>query len=292
MSLVGYLQWPERPAVESPYGRGVRVVTLLTDFGDDSPYPAQVRAIVCAPTFGPPIQLVDITHRVRRHDVRQGAYLLLAACSAFPPGTVHLAVVDPGVGTDRRAIAVRSGGMVFVGPDNGLLLPAARSVGSPEIRQILHPDLRRLQLSPTFHGRDLFAPAARWLALGFPFDAVGPPVEDPVDLSFGTPTRSAGTLRGEVVAADPFGNLATNLPGTWIEDLPGVMEVEVAGRRHRARRVRAYGEAEEGALVVLVGSDGFVEIAVREGNAQSRLQAEPGDPVTLAPAQEGSSTRS
>jgi hypothetical protein len=162
------------------------LVTLLTDFGDDSPYPAEVRAVLCAPTFGAPIRVVDITHRVPRHDVRRGAYLLRTACTAFPEGTVHVAVVDPGVGTERRPLAIRAGGMVFVGPDNGLLLPAARAVGSPEIRQILHPDLRRLEVSSTFHGRDLFAPAARWLALGFPFEAVGPRVEDPVELPLRT----------------------------------------------------------------------------------------------------------
>ncbi|MDR5710455.1 MAG: SAM-dependent chlorinase/fluorinase [Armatimonadota bacterium] len=258
------------------------LVTLLTDFGLDSPYPAEMRAVLCAPTFGPPIQVVDITHCVRRHDVRQGAYLLRAACTAFPEGTVHLAVVDPGVGTERRALAIRSGGMVFVGPDNGLLLPAARAVGTPEIRQIAHPDLRRLQVSFTFHGRDLFAPAARWLALGFPFEAVGPRVDDPVELSFGSPSRSEGVLHGEVLAADPFGNLATNLPGAWLADLPERVEVAI-GRRYSARKVRTYGEAKRGELVVLVGSDGLVEIAVREGSALEQLGARPGDPISLAP---------
>ncbi|MCS7173623.1 MAG: SAM-dependent chlorinase/fluorinase [Armatimonadetes bacterium] len=262
------------------------LVTLLTDFGDDSPYPAEVRAVLCAPTFGPPIRVVDITHRIRRHDVRQGAYLLRAACTTFPEGTVHVAVVDPGVGTGRRALAIRSGGMVFVGPDNGLLLPAARAVGSPEIRQLLHPDLRRLHVSPTFHGRDLFAPAARWLALGFPFEAVGPRVEDPVELPLGPPDRGEGVLRGEVLVSDPFGNLATNLPGTWLVDLPERVEVVVAGRRSPARQVRTYGEAERGELVVLVGSDGFVELAVREGSALEQLGAQPGDPVVLRPAED------
>jgi len=260
------------------------LVTLLTDFGDDSPYPAEVRAVLCAPTFGAPIRVVDITHRVPRHDVRRGAYLLRTACTAFPEGTVHVAVVDPGVGTERRPLAIRAGGMVFVGPDNGLLLPAARAVGSPEIRQILHPDLRRLEVSSTFHGRDLFAPAARWLALGFPFEAVGPRVEDPVELPLGPASRSENLLQGEVLAADPFGNLATNLPGTWLADLPGRLEVVVAGRRYLAKRVRTYGEGERGELLVLVGSDGFVEVAVREGSALERLGAQPGDPVALAPA--------
>ena len=268
----------------------MRIVTLLTDFGDESPYPGQVRAVIAAPTFGEPVTVIDLTHRVRRHDVRQGAYLLWAACRAFPPGTVHLAVVDPGVGTPRRPIAVSSGGMLFVGPDNGLLLLAARTLGTPEVREIRHRDLRRVHVSATFHGRDLFAPTARWLALGFPFQEVGPVVPDPVELPFTPPRRGPEGLSGEVVAVDPFGNLATNLPGEWLDSLPSEVEVHVAGRRERARRVRTYGDGEPGSLVVLVGSDGHIEIAVREGSAFERLGAAPSTPIGITPP--GNSGRS
>jgi len=262
----------------------VRIVTLLTDFGDASPYPGQVRAVIAAPTFGGPITVIDLTHRVRRHDVRQGAYLLWAACQAFPSGTVHLAVVDPGVGTARRPIAVSSGGMLFVGPDNGLLLPAARALGTPEVREIRHRDLRRVHISATFHGRDLFAPAARWLALGFPFQEAGPVVLDPVELPVSPPRRGPEGLGGEIVAVDPFGNLATNLPGEWLDDLPAEVDVHVVDRRERAQRVRTYGDAEPGSLAVLVGSDGRIEIAIREGSAFERLGAVPGTPISITPS--------
>lgn len=228
-----------------------------------------------------PIQVVELTHGVRRHDVRQGALMLQGLVGLFAPGTVHLAVVDPGVGTARRGVAVRSGGHLFVGPDNGLLLPAAIRLGNPEVREITHPDLRRPHVATTFWGRDVFAPCARWLALGFPFEEVGPPVFDPVVLPERPPRRESGCLVGEVVAADPFGNLATDLPGGWLEELPDTLLVRVGSCEKVARRVRTYAEAGVGELVVLVGSDGFVEVAVREGDAAKRLQAGPGSSVVL-----------
>lgn len=257
------------------------LVSLLTDFGPDSRYAAEVRAVLLAPVPGARLQVVDISHAVRRHHVREGAYVLRSAVASFPAGTVHLAVVDPGVGTGRRAVVVRSGGHLLVGPDNGLLLPAARVLGLPEVRQLTHPDLRRPQVSPTFWGRDVFAPAARWLALGFPFEDVGPEVSDPVELQEKAPERGAHWLSGEVASSDSFGNLATNIPGAWLDQLPQALWVQVGERTHRALKVRTYGDGDPGDLVVLVGSDGFVEVAVREGDAAARLGLGPGDPVVL-----------
>ena len=256
-------------------------MSVLTDFGPDSRYAAELRAVVLAPAFGQTLTLVDLTHSVRRHQVREGAYLLRSAVRSFPPGTVHLAVVDPGVGTSRRGLAVRSGGHFLVGPDNGLLLPAARVLGRPEVREIRHPDLRRPAVSPTFWGRDVFAPCARWLALGFPFEEVGPRVSDPVELELKPPERLPGALRGEVVARDAFGNLSTNIPGPWLEDLGEAVWVQAGAQAHRASKVRTYGEAAVGSLLVLEGSDGYVEVAVREGDAGERLGLRPGDPVAL-----------
>jgi S-adenosylmethionine hydrolase len=257
------------------------LVSVLTDFGPDSRYAAELRAVVLAPAFGQTLTVVDLTHSVRRHQVREGAYLLRSAVRSFPPGTVHRAVVDPGVGTSRRGLAVRSGGHFLVGPDNGLLLPAARVLGRPEVREIRHPDLRRPAVSPTFWGRDVFAPCARWLALGFPFEEVGPRVPDPVELELKPPERLPGALRGEVVARDAFGNLSTNIPGAWLEDLGEAVWVQAGAQAHRASKVRTYGEAAVGSLLVLEGSDGYVEVAVREGDAGERLGLRPGDPVAI-----------
>lgn len=257
------------------------VVCVLTDFGTGSRYAGELRAVLQSPSPPRSIRLVELTHDIRRHDVREGAYVLRSTVQLFPPGTVHLAVVDPGVGTSRRGIAVRSGGHLFVGPDNGLLLPAALAVGVPQVREIVHPDLRRPQVAPTFWGRDVFAPCSRWLALGFPFHEVGPVVTDPVSLPEAQPLRQPGELVGEVVAQDIFGNLATNLPGGWLADLGEVVSIQAGDRREAALRVSTYGEAPVGALVVLVGSDGFVEVAVREGDAGKCLGLAPGDPIVL-----------
>lgn len=261
-------------------GRG-RLVSLLTDFGPDLRYVCEVRAVLLSPVPGVRLEVVDLGHSVRRHDVREGAYRLRSAVRSFPEGTVHLAVVDPGVGTARRALVIRSGGHLLVGPDNGLLLPAAEALGRPEVRELSHPDLRRPHVSPTFWGRDVFAPAARWLALGFPFEEVGPEVRDPVALESRPARRAEDRLVGEVVFCDEFGNLATNIPGGWLDRLPAVVWVELAGRVAPARRVRTYADAGLGDLVVLVGSDGFVEVAVREGDAAARLGARPGEAVVL-----------
>ncbi|MER3455341.1 MAG: hypothetical protein C4303_01150 [candidate division GAL15 bacterium] len=259
----------------------VGLVSLLTDFGPHGRYVAEVRAVLLAPAPGARVEVVDISHAVRPHHVREAAYLLRSAVRSFPPGTVHVAVVDPTVGTARRAVVVSSGGHLLVGPDNGLLLPAARSLGSPQVRELVHPDLRRPCVYPTFWGRDVFAPAARWLALGFPFEEVGPEVRDPVVLEERAPQRAPGLLVGEVVTCDAFGNLGTNIPGSWLDSLPEAVWVRLENRAEPARRVRTYADAAPGTLVVLVGSDGLVEVAVREGNAASRLGGRPGDPVEL-----------
>lgn len=139
----------------------MQIVTLLSDFGSGSPYPAQMKAAVAGLCHA---TLIDISHDVRRHDVRMGAYLLASVAPHAPAGTVHLAVVDPGVGTARRPLIVIAGGQFFVGPDNGLLIPAARRVGNPRVFEITAPEILRPDTSTTFHGRDIFAPAAGRLA--------------------------------------------------------------------------------------------------------------------------------
>src|SRR5438128_10543710 len=149
---------------------------------------------------------VDITPDIPRHDVRAGAYVLSAVARTTPAGTVHLAVVDPGVGTTRRPLIVASGGQCFVGPDNGLLLPAAKRVGRPHAYVIEAPEILRSVASSTFHGRDLFAPVAAQLVLGTPPQALGGVVEEPVDITLGAGYRAGDSLPGDVLYVDAFGN--------------------------------------------------------------------------------------
>lgn len=246
------------------------IVTLLTDFGTADGYVGEVKGVLFA--HAPALTIVDIAHDLAAHDV-DGARLALARYwQRFPVGTVHLVVVDPGVGGTRAAIAVESEGRFLVGPDNGVLSPA-----------LLHAGARCVALpvphsaSPTFHGRDLFAPIAAQLATGVPLDALGHPHDAPVMRRTPEATRRPdGAVSGVVITIDRFGNLVTNL----VARRGGT--VEIKGQALELRRT--YADAREGDLVALVGSSGLVEIAEREGNAAVRLGVRRGDGVVLRTA--------
>jgi len=254
------------------------IITLLSDFGSGSPYPAEMKAVLAGQCEA---VLIDITHDVPRHDVRTGAYLLAAVARSTPAGTVHLAVVDPGVGTARRPVVVISGGQSFVGPDNGLLLPAARRVGRPRVYEITAPDIVQASGSSTFHGRDIFAPAVARLARGTPPDALGRPVDRFVDLDLGVGRRTRGALTGTVIYVDAFGNLVTNIPAAALMPDGRPVGVTVGRRRLRAVAARTYGDVPSGRVAVVPNSDGLLEVAVREGSAAARLAAARGSTVTI-----------
>lgn len=254
------------------------LVTLLSDFGSGSPYPAAMKAVLAGLTD--PL-VIDITHDVPRHDVRAGAYLLRAVAGWTPAGTIHLAVVDPGVGTARRPLIIASGGQYFVGPDNGLLVPAARRVGTMRAYVLTDDAPLRRGRSATFHGRDVFAPAAGQLARGTPPEALGMPVAEVMQLEFGRGREENGTTMGSVIYVDAFGNLITNIPSELLPSSGTPVAVR-AGRRTAGAVVgRTYGDVGRGRMVVVPGSDGFVEIAVREGSAAASLRAAPGGSVRI-----------
>jgi S-adenosylmethionine hydrolase len=240
--------------------------TLLTDFGAGSGYPAQVKAVLL--TAHPDARLVDVSHEIPAYDVLAGALLLEACVPWFPREAIHLAVVDPGVGTARRALCVVDPeGRRLVGPDNGLFTPFLGA--GARAFELAPGDALPQPRSATFHGRDLFAPAAALLAAGEPPERLGPPVDHAVRLAWPSAQRCPDCLRGETLAADPFGNLVTSIRE---EDLGGpVREVRVAGRA--ARWVRTFGEGNTGELLAMLGSGGRVEIAMREGSAAARVGA-------------------
>ena len=240
--------------------------TLTTDYGSASPYPAQVKAVLLSAI--PDARIVDVTHEVPAFDVRAGALILEAAVPWFPREAVHVAVVDPGVGTGRRGLVVIDPeGRRLVGPDNGLLTPflghGARIRAIAERGGVI-PSPR----SATFHGRDLFAPAAGYLARGGTPGALGPEVNDPVRLAVPVARREGEALLGEVLGADPFGNLITSIRES---DLGGAVPVKVDVGGRAARFVRAFGDGERGELLALVGSSGRIEIALREASAAASL---------------------
>jgi S-adenosylmethionine hydrolase len=237
------------------------LVTLLTDFGTSDSYVAEMKGALLS--AAPGAALVDVTHAVPPGDVRAGAYLLGRVWHRFPAGTIHLAVVDPGVGTDRAALALRSHGHYFVGPDNGLFTPALRDA-AVEIVVLPTPD----GAAPTFHGRDLFAPAAAALARGAGLGSLGTPLGSiPQRLAYTEPHYEGKSVVGEIVYVDRFGTLVTNLTAEWVPPY-AVLEVEdldIGPLR------RTFGDVPTGGLLAYVGSDGAVEIAVRDGSAARRL---------------------
>jgi S-adenosylmethionine hydrolase len=251
------------------------VVTFLSDFGAGSGYPAQMKGEVLRRL--PDATLVDLSHEVAPFDVLGGALLLEACVPRFPEGAVHVAVVDPGVGTRRRPLCVVDPeGRRLVGPDNGLFTPFLGD-GS-EAFLLSDPGIVPSHPSPTFHGRDLFAPVAAWLAGGGSPGRLGPRVVDAVRLDWPVPERSGDALHGRCLAVDPFGNLSTSIrPG----DLGGGTVAAVTVGERAARWVETFGQGEPGELIALWGSGGRLEVAVREGSAARELGLGRGAPVRV-----------
>jgi len=257
-----------------------RIVTLTSDFGLRDHYVASMKGVILG--LSPAIDFVDISHAVPARDVASGAFTLGQAYPCFPAGTIHLAVVDPGVGTARRAIAASAAGHFFVAPDNGLLTYAYEREASFAVHEITADHYFRRPVSRTFHGRDVFAPVAAALARDVPLDRLGPPVADPVRLKLPAVTRVRDALvQGAVLAVDGFGNLVTNLKP---EDIPayaggGRACRMLAGSREITRFLRTFGDGAKGEVFVVPGSAGYLEIVMRDGEAAPALGLAPGDPV-------------
>ena len=243
------------------------IITLLTDFGTADGYVAELKGVLYS--AAPDVTVVDLSHEVAPQDVESGRLAVARYWRRFPSGTVHMVVVDPGVGSNRAALAVSSDGRFLVGPDNGVLSPSLLLSGAHAVT-LRVPSTA----SATFQGRDVFAPAAAALATGTPIDALGVACLDPVIRRTPEARRGPdGSVIGEVIAVDRFGNAISNLIA------PRGGRIEVAGRAMPI--VRTYADAGVGDIVALVGSSGFVEIAQREGNAARALALARGTPVTL-----------
>jgi len=267
-----------------------RIITLTTDFGLEDIYVGVMKGVILG--INPQATIVDLCHYIPPQDVRQAAFLLHIAWRYFPPGTIHVAVVDPGVGAQRRAIALEIGQTVFLGPDNGLFsyvlqeslasidLPA----GSVRAFHLVNPRYWLPAPSATFHGRDIFAPVAAHLSLGVPAEGVGTPLPLSSLVAFSPPLPGyeGDLLVGHVLHIDRFGNMITNIPGSHaLLQEPGVI-VEVAGRRIEALK-RTYADGAPGELIALVGSAGYLEVALVGGNAAQVLGVETGAEVVIHP---------
>jgi S-adenosylmethionine hydrolase len=267
-------------------------IAMLTDFGYRDHYVGVMKGVIAA--IAPTARVIDLTHGVPPQEVAAGALALSQSWRFFPPRTIFLAVVDPGVGTERRpiAIATRSGAR-FVGPDNGLLAIAAAEAGVKTIVELRAPRYRLPATSATFHGRDIFAPAAAWIARGTPLDKIGPRLSSlkPLDALLAV-AHSPRALIGRVIYVDGFGNLVTNLTRAHIEAFAGRTPQDRLlvrlGRRRPIALGGTYGDAPPGKPLALFGSFGMLEVAIRDGDAAGSFKASVGEPVTVEKTKIGS----
>lgn len=257
-------------------------ITLLTDFGYLDGYPGVMKGVIYS--ISPTVQVADITHSITPQNIQEGALVLFRSYRYFPAGTIHVAVIDPGVGTNRRPIAMQLGDYFFVGPDNGLFSPIIREAQSSNdaIMQFIHLNRSQFWLpnpSRVFHGRDIFAPVAAHLASGVPLDALGDPIDDPVMLQLDEPVRTPKGWIGKVIAIDHFGNLSTNITETHLAEIAPIT-ITVAGQIIEGL-VKTFGERPPGELIALIGTDHDLSISVVNGDAKSFLGAKVGDEVVV-----------
>jgi S-adenosylmethionine hydrolase len=256
------------------------LITLTTDFGEASPYVAAMKGAILG--INADARLVDLTHKIPPQDVRQAAYYLLNSIPFFPSSCIHVVVVDPGVGTGRSILLADWGRHQLLAPDNGCWTPLCRACGQPErVIRLTESRYWRQAVSPTFHGRDIFAPVAGWLSRGLEPTLLGPETTDWLRLDLPSPRKDADGWHGEVLFIDDFGNLITNIPGEALRQCKDRSVQVSVGDHQLTRRVRAYADAPRGSEVLLISSSDLLEIAVVDGNAAARLGCQVGSPVKM-----------
>ncbi len=260
-------------------------IAILTDFGYRDHYVGAMKGVIAC--VAPNARVLDITHGIPPQSIIAGAIALQQSWRFFPTGTIFVAVVDPGVGTVRLPIAIDThAGARFVGPDNGVLYLAANEAGIRRIVELRAPKYRLKEISATFHGRDIFAPAAAWLSSGTPIASLGPALAQTTPLAIETPTRIGRTLAGKVIYIDGFGNLVTNIDRATIEAFAASFRVTrlsvTISNGAPMEIIQAYGDAPPGAPLATFGSFELLEIAIRDGSAASRFGLGEGAPVTVS----------
>jgi S-adenosylmethionine hydrolase len=261
-----------------------KITTLTTDFGLKDPYVAEMKGTILS--ICPNTTIVDVTHEIAKFNTRMGAYVLASAAPYFPKNSVHVAVVDPGVGTNRRPILIKTTQGFFVGPDNGILVLAAEKQGIICIHELSNPQFMLPKTSNTFHGRDIFAPAAAHLLNGVKPAELGPKISEAVKSGFAKVTLRNGVLVGEVLHVDGFGNIVTNINEKEAaqNNLKGEISVELPGHQLKLKLSKSYGETEHEEPLALIGSHGFLEIALNQNSAAEKFKSKLGDRVTISPA--------
>ena len=262
-----------------------KIIALLTDLGSEDFYVGAMKGIIYS--ICPEVTVVDITHQITPYNLQEGSRTLYHTAKEFPPGTIFVAVVDPGTGTKRRPIVLLTlDRKYFVGPDNGIFSLVLREVGIQKIYQIKNPKwLRQKGVSKTFHGRDIFAPVAAHLAAGWPVEEVGPEIKAYSLLSSTPAKRRGNRIKGEVTAINHYGNVILNIPGELFKELGlkrGVkLHVHYKNKKVKLKWAATYGAVPEGEGVILISGGGFLELAVNRGSAAKKYGLEVGETVTI-----------
>lgn len=257
------------------------VITLTTDFGLRDRYVGVMKGVILS--INPACAIVDITHAVAPRDIAAGAFALESACPYFPAGAIHVGVVDPGVGSSRRALVVETDRCFFVGPDNGLFSFALSAPGLKSVFELTSPEFFLPEVSATFHGRDIFAPVAAHLSTGVRPEQMGRSIDDPVMLPQAAPVmRGAGVLEGCIVHIDRFGNLITNVARDMLKGFVQEAEIRAAVKGCAVTKIRAtYAAAQEGEPFCIIGSSGRLEVSVKNSSAAACTGACRGDRIVL-----------
>jgi S-adenosyl-L-methionine hydrolase (adenosine-forming) len=257
------------------------MITLTSDFGLRDPYVAEMKGVILS--INPEAKLIDITHDVKQFDIRMGAFMLASAAPYFPKGTVHVAIIDPEVGTDRRAILIETERGFFVGPDNGVLMLAAQNQKIQQIREITNSQFMLPRVSNTFHGRDIFSPSAAYLEKGVSPSQFGAEIANPTWPNFAEIKYKKDVILGEVLHVDDFGNIITNIP----EQEPRQKQIKgfsIVLRRKmlNLKFSKTYGNGKFKEAVAIIGSHGYLEIALNQGNAAEEFSVTAGDEISVS----------
>jgi S-adenosylmethionine hydrolase len=258
-----------------------RIITLITDFGLKDPYVAEMKAIILG--IKPDATIVDITHEIEKFSTRMGAYVLASASPYFPIGAIHVAVIDPSVGTKRCPILMQTSKSYFIGPDNGVLVLAAKNQGIEHVYEISNRKLMLPRISGTFHGRDVFAPAAAHLANGISPATFGPEIHNIVMPEFAKIRRGKNTLVGQILHIDDFGNIITNFGEIELNQLKtkSVVNLGLKDVKLRLKLCKAYSDVESQEPLAVMGSHNFLEISINQGNAAKTFKIRNGDKIIL-----------
>lgn len=232
-------------------------------------------------TITPNSTIIDIVHNVEKFNIQTGAFTLASAAAYFPKGTIHVAVVDPGVGTKRRAIIIQTKKGYFIGPDNGLMILAAEHQGIMHIYQITNPKFMLSGISSTFHGRDVFAPAAAYIEKGIKPEKFGPEIHEPVRPDFAKVKHVKDNIIGRILHIDSFGNIITNITKAEAAKFSEIINLKIQSKELKLKLKKTYGETKLNEPLALIGSHGFLEIALNRGSAAEKYQAKVGMEITI-----------